>query len=71
MLPPGLLYASPSRSAACLSAQCEMLLSGRAWRPNVKMAVAAPRQKYLRSAPTIGRRGEAWVRAWGSCTLPG
>jgi len=37
------------RSAACLSAQRTMLLSGRAGRPIVRMAAAAPKVKYLQA----------------------
>jgi hypothetical protein len=42
------VYADSARSAACLSAQRTRLLSGLAGRPNAKIAVAAPKVKYLK-----------------------
>ncbi len=44
----GKVYAdSETRSVACLSAQRTKLVSGLAGSPNAKMAVAAPKVKYL------------------------
>lgn len=53
----------PSFSAAFRSAQCVRLLSGRAERPMARMAVAAPKVKYLwqGGGRATGRRQRAGV----------